>query len=373
MWIVDELRQRGGAVTFRDFMELALYHPEHGYYADPGSRYGRGGDFLTAPTASTWYGAVLGSWIVRLAEQVGPLGLVDLGSGDGAFLAAVLGHPRAADVIAGVASVERSQAMRREQQARWSCEPPFDLALVSSLDELEPPGGPVVVHASELYDASPVHRVVGRASGLAELWVVADERGLRWNERPASRVLERYLDGYGVVLDEGQLAEISPVAEDRHARLLEWAGDRAVVVVLDYGYEADRLYDPRGRRGGSLTCFREHRLSRDPLVDPGEQDITAHVNWDDLRRAARVTDRVEIGLWPLAELLVRAGLEREVERRGLGIEAELDTDTLTERQEIKRLLDPDGMGTDLKALVQAAPAMAEPVIDTLRLEHHASG
>ena len=123
--------------------------------------------------------------------------------------------------------------------------------------------------------------------------------------------------------------------------------------MLDYGYEARRLYDPRGRRGGSLTTFSRHRLGRDPLISPGTVDLTAHVNWDDLRSAAERTDWLELGLWPLAEFLVRAGIARELEDRGLGMEADLDAATVTARQEVKRLLDPEGMGSDLKMLVQA--------------------
>ena len=132
-----------------------------------------------------------------------------------------------------------------------------------------------------------------------------------------------------------------------------------MILVLDYGYEARRLYDARGRAGGSLSTFSRHELGRDPLQAPGEVDLTAHVNWDDLRNAARGAGWTEIGLWPLAEFLIRSGLEQELESRGLGVEAELDAATVTARQEVKRLLDPEGMGSDLKMLVQANGDMVE--------------
>jgi SAM-dependent MidA family methyltransferase len=131
------------------------------------------------------------------------------------------------------------------------------------------------------------------------------------------------------------------------------------MLTLDYGYETARLYNPRGRRGGSLATFRRHRVARDPLQSPGEIDITAHVNWDDLRAAGRDAGWLEVGLWPLAEFLVRSGLAVELEERGLGMEAENDAATFAARQEIKRLLDPDGMGSDLKVLVQAKGVMVD--------------
>ena len=86
--------------------------------------------------------------------------------------------------------------------------------------------------------------------------------------------------------------------------------------------------------------------------EPGEQDITAHVNWDDLLAAGGTEGWEKVGLWSLTEFLARAGIAEVVENQGLGIEAELNADTLIRRQELKRLLDPDGMGVDLKVLVQ---------------------
>jgi SAM-dependent MidA family methyltransferase len=170
-----------------------------------------------------------------------------------------------------------------------------------------------------------------------------------------------------VSLAPGQLAEINPEAEEYHGKLLEAIGG-GLVLVLDYGYPARRLYDPRGRARGSLVSYRRHELGRDLLDSPGERDLTAHVNWDDLRRAAKLRGWQEIALIPLAEFLVRAGLARLVEEQGLGPEAELDADTVTERQEIKRLLDPEGMGSDLKMLVQGRGELAEVAAEILGRE-----
>ncbi len=116
-----------------------------------------------------------------------------------------------------------------------------------------------------------------------------------------------------------------------------------------------------------MSTFRRHELGRDPLISPGEVDLTAHVNWDDLRGAAAAAGWEEIGLWPLAEFLVRAGIAEELEERGLGMEADLDATTITARQEVKRLLDPEGMGSDLKMLVQAKGEMIDIAQSVLSL------
>jgi len=359
-WIVAEIKARGGAVPFDEFMELSLYHPEHGYYSSEELRYGRNGDYLTAPTASEWYSRVFARVLSSTALVVGPLRLVDVASGDGSFIAGVLVSlgARADEVLADVVSVERSEAMRSRQVESLE-QAPIRVTWIESTPELEPAGKMTVLHASELYDAQPVVRVVGRDGGMREYWVDVDGGAPAWSERPLREEVAAYFERHGVTLEEDQIAEANLTADAMHRRLLAAAGDHGLCLVLDYGYEARRLYDPRGRGWGSLTTFRRHRLGRDPLESPGEVDVTAHVNWDDLRFAAEATEWTEVGLWQLAEFLVRAGLEDELEGRGLGMDADLDAATFTTRQEIKRLLDPEGMGSDLKVLIQAKGDMVD--------------
>ncbi len=350
-WMVEEISGRGGAISFHDFMDLALYHPGHGYYSSGLPRHGPDGDYLTAPSASPWYAAVFFRLLTGLAKILGPVTVVDVASGSGAFPEQVLDRASPAGVLRGIVSVERSSAMRDRQRTRLAGAA-VPVKVLADISELSPIEGMVVVHASELYDALPVHRVVARASGLAELWVAAVGGELKWQEVPADPSLAAYFDLHEVELAVDQLAEINLSASKVHASLLGRMGPSALCVVLDYGYEAGRLYNPRGRAGGSLACYRDHRLSRDPLLWPGEQDITAHINWGDLRLAAASSGWSEVGLWSLTEFLIRAGLAAEIEDCGLGIAAELSAETYGQRQEIKRLLDPEGMGSDLKVLVQ---------------------
>ena len=367
MWILREIRERGGEVDFRQFMELALYHSEHGYYTSRGLPWGRDGDYLTAPTASRWYGSTLAGLLRELAARSkSKCRLVDLAAGDGSFLASVLAAlgNRAVDLLVGVIAVERSPTMQTRIERR------LDGASVAVRisDELGSPGlDPVVVHASELYDAMPVHLVEQTAEGLFESTVVATETGLEWGRRPATLELEEYFSHHGVELEDGQIAEVNPAAEVFHRELLDTCRD-GVVLVLDYGYEAARLYDPRGRRRGSLVSYRQHQVGRDLLDSPGEQDLTAHVNWDDLRLAATRAGWDEIALMPLAEFLVRAGIGERVDEAGYGMEADLDAETVTARQEIKRLLDPEGMGSDLKVLIQGKGELGELVAEILNRE-----
>jgi SAM-dependent MidA family methyltransferase len=368
-WIVDEIAARGGEVFFDTYMELALYHPRHGYYSGSKPRYGREGDFLTAPSASQWYGSVLTRLLRRLGAETGPNRLIDVASGDGLLVSRVLDTLGigAHDVVAEIVSVERSRSMRGRQLDRMPTTS-VSVQVVGGMTEVGPSSAPTVIHASELYDALPVARVIGGASGLEELTVAVTSGELEWGRRRPREEVEQYFARHGVSLEEGQIAEANLAAESTHRDLLNAVGDDGLCLVLDYGYETRRLYDSRGRRGGSLSTFHRHELGRDPLTMPGEVDLTAHVNWDDFRSAAAGAGWQEIGLWPLAEFLVRAGIAEELEGHGLGMEADLDAATITARQEVKRLLDPEGMGSDLKMLVQAKGKMTEITRGALSVE-----
>jgi len=345
-------------------MELALYHPEHGYYASGSMPWGRDGDYLTAPTASGWYGATVAGLLREVSiRSEGRYRLVDIAAGDGSFLSSVLAAlgGEAVDVLAGVTAVERSAVLRNRIEGRLEGAP-----VEWRVSERLPDHGsePVVVHASELYDAMPVHLVEQTAAGLLEWTVVGTEAGLEWGRRTAGADLRAYFRHHGVELVDGQLAEINPAAEPAHRELLETYGE-GLALILDYGYEARRLYDPRGRRHGSLVSYRRHEVGRNVLESPGELDLTAHVNWDDLRQAATNSSWAEIGLMPLAEFLIRAGIAERVDEAGFGMEADLDAATVTERQEIKRLLDPEGMGSDLKMLIQGKGRLGEIAAEIL--------
>ena len=245
-----EVDARGGEISFRDYMELALYHPRHGYYCAATPRYGRGGDFLTAPTASPWYATVLADLLDRLAARVGPIAFCDVASGDGSLIAVLTAAlaRRGSRAIRRVGSVERSPAMRAVQTARLRDAEQAPLAVVGSIEELELSSGPTVVHACELFDAVPVHRVVMRSDGLKELRVATRGSALGWRESAAGAELVRYFAGHGVSLAPGQIAEARPDAGRLHRNLLGLAGEAGPDQEGREGHEPD-LPPARARRG----------------------------------------------------------------------------------------------------------------------------
>jgi len=355
--IVAEVVRRG-RITFAEFMELALYHPGAGYYTrrrtGPGPA-GRAGDFLTAPTASPVFARTLAELLAQLSATADEaLTFVELGSGEGILLEGVCEHlgPRRANVLRRIVSVEAGEWARGRVAKRCK-----GAEVYAALGDAPWPDGPVVLFASEYYDALPVHRLAARAdaSGVAlvEYYVEHDGHGgLCWAlGEPSAPELLAYLGEHGLALVHGQVAEIRPQARPVHASHLRWCGLDAVALILDYGHPGRRLYDPRARRGGSLTGYRAHTLVTDVLADPGEVDITAHVNFDDLENAAADAGWERGMIRPLGSFLTVHGALSFLPQ-GVATGQPLSPEEWAHLSAAKRLLLPSGMGADLKVLAQ---------------------
>ncbi|MHB8763870.1 MAG: class I SAM-dependent methyltransferase [Deferrisomatales bacterium] len=359
--------ERSGPVTFERFMALALYDPEHGYYASGRVRVGRDeGDFTTAPHLSPLFARCLARLVAAADLALGrpaPFVLAEGGPGEGRLALGLLDtlgarHP---DLYGRLvyAPDETSPALARRQTE----------LLAPHREKLRtwPAPGAGVYLSNELLDAFPVHRVVRRGGELLEVHVAAGEVGLEAVLLPpAGPEVPRFLAANGLQVPEGGEVEVSLGVEGWLGRV---AGtlERGYVVTLDYGDEARRLYGP-ARPGGTCVAYRGHRLSDDLLASPGEQDLTAHVDFTALRRHG---ERLGLAASPLLgqrDFLFALGLAAEVEALdGLGLST---AELLAARRSLAPLLLPGpGMGDGFKALVLAkgAPLGALPLDPTAAL------
>ncbi len=280
--IADLIRSRilaSGTMPFPSFMGLALYHPEHGYYAQGPGRTGRGGDFYTSVSVGAAFGELMAGQFCEVWEQLGrpaDFQILERGASDGAF---------ARDVLAWAARVR----------------PDFHAALVYRIDEPlpalaaaqreklaafgdkvqwgfgEPAAG--VFFANELLDAVPFRRVRWNGCEWRELCVCLDDAGdFTWVEQDlrdyASR---RYLAELGTDFPDGYTTEIA-AAVATEVWLAGASLREGVVFLCDYGYERDAYYKS-SRTTGTLRCYRGHRAHEDPFDAIGETDLTAHVDW----------------------------------------------------------------------------------------------
>lgn len=296
--LIREEIARQGAVPFGRFMELALYHPRYGYYERRPRPIGRGGDFYTSVSVGALFGQLLGlafaEWNradARGASQVGPWQIVEAGAHDGGLAADVLDALRHRDP-AGYETleywvVEPSPRRATLQQARLRGFAP-KVRWWTSLEALPSTGVRGVVLCNELLDAFPVRRWG---------WDAAHRRWFEWGvtwladrfswarlepASPADQPLDLPLP-LQAVLPDGFSLETCPAAE-AWWRQAATALRRGHLVAFDYGLTEEEWLAPH-RPQGTLRAYRNHQLCPDVLADPGDQDLTAHVNFSRLQAA----------------------------------------------------------------------------------------
>jgi SAM-dependent MidA family methyltransferase len=327
-----------GGMPFRDFIELALYHPEHGYYGAGRARLGRGGDFFTNVSVGKVYGELLAGQFVEMWERLGRPGdfaIVEQGANDGAFAADVLGWCReeASDFYGAMRYViVEGLEVLRGRQAEALAGFAGKVSWRPALEEME--GFTGVHFSNELVDAFPVHLVRWREGGWMELWVTGE---LGWLEEPIAPgpLLERLAD---VPQIDGYTTEINLEAP-RWAATLAARLEQGWVLAVDYGMARDRYYAPESHTG-TLQCYAGHTRGIDPLANPGHCDLTAHVEFTSLADAFLATGMELAGYTDQHHFLTGLAARAFAQR----------APTPQESRGLKTLLHPEMLGTSFQVL-----------------------
>ncbi len=342
----------GGPITIAEYMAEALGHPEHGYYRrrDP---LGAAGDFTTAPEIGQAFGELLGLWCADCWDQMGrprPVCLVELGPGRGTLMADAL---RAATVMPGFRQaidlhlVETSPTLRARQLEALG-----DAAWHDRFETV--PAGPMLLIANEFFDALPVHQFQATAAGWRERLVALEAGGegfrpaLASAASPAAALIAPSLDPAG--LPPGSVVEVAPagiaLAAAIGARL---TADGGAAVIIDYGHAASAA-------GDTLQAVRGHR--RHPvLAEPGAADLTAHVDFAALGRAAAQSGARVHG--PVTQGAFLRALGIEARTAALKAKATADKAEAIETG-ARRLIDEAEMGKLFKVLALCAPGLPPP-------------
>jgi SAM-dependent MidA family methyltransferase len=346
---------REGPITFRDFMQTALYDPELGYYNTERLKIGAQGDYYTSSNVHPAFGAVLARAFAELWASSGePSTIVEMGPGTGQLAADVLSamrdeHPATFDRLTYVV-VEASTAMRRRQRDKLAsfgyrvrfCEP----------DDLEHRSVRGIAFSNEFVDALPVHRARYTSGALEEAYVGAGSAtdaahlALIWS-KPSTKRLTEYLERIAVALREGQIIEINLDAVDWLGRMAHTL-EHGFLVTIDYGDTAQHLCTP-DRRSGTLRSFYRHRLIDSPLERIGEQDITASVNFTALIEYGRDLGFELVSYERQTAFLTRMGL---IEKIAAEHDASDSLDDLKERLAVKNLFVPGGVSDSFRVLIQ---------------------
>jgi SAM-dependent MidA family methyltransferase len=354
-----------GRMSFARFMALALGHPEHGYYARAGLRWGAAGDFESSPEVHPVFGYLWARQLLECWERLDrpdPFAVVEAGAGSGGFAAAYLGwlRERAPDCYAATRATLLDAHERRvdEQRARLAAAGlAAEHALLDAWVARTGAPGTGVLLSNELFDALPVHLVERRGGELHEWYVAAAVGGgLRLELGPASTpALAAQLAAAGVAPGDGCRAEVSLAAPALLRALARRLG-RGYLLTIDYGYEAAALYAP-WRRMGTLMAFRAHSPQPDPLARPGETDLTAHVDLTTLARAAAAEGWTSAPSTSQAEALTALGAAEALEAARVRAAAD-PAAFFGARRAIETLLDPGALGR-IRVLVQAKGAPLE--------------
>lgn len=359
-----------GPIPFVRFMELALYHPQFGYYMrvpeQTTERIGRQGDFYTSSDLHP----ILGQALAKQAEQMDQLlghppqfTVIEMGPGKGLlaqhFLSACQRHHSSLFHRLRYILIECSPAMQASQRKNLSpwLDRPELLSWVDDLEHVPSQGVTGLFFSNELLDALPVHRVHASETGIDELWVdYRDGRFVECLKPLSSEALAQHLRGVQAEWPNGYRTEVN-------LRALEWMKqlarrvDRGFVLTIDYGHTAQDFYR-RDRMRGTFLCYWQHSVNEDPFSRVGDQDMTAHVDFSSLAIAGEAHGLETTGFTNQMSFLMGLGVEQML--------AELEQDSAVFNSAIQ-LLRPNGMGTTFKVLIQHK-GVRNPILDGLKFK-----
>jgi SAM-dependent MidA family methyltransferase len=350
--LLAERIRRFGPITFAEYMRECLYHPIHGYYSQAEAR--RFADYYTSVDVHPIFGRLLARQFAEMWEQLDrPTGfhLVEAAAGTGRLAAHILSFvqrklPEFYKAIRYVA-VERSPARCDQLAARLAAYIAEGRCKMAMEMPMKIPLG--CVFSNELVDALPVHRVVQREGGLHEIFMASDGTSFSEVCMPLSTcAIAEYFAAQGIALTEGQQAEAGLEACD----LISEIGRRlrrGFVLTIDYGHEATDLFDAHHMAGTALA-YANHRANEEFYAAPGQQDLTAHVNFTALQMWGERVGLARLGLVSQTSFLLALGQKNDF--ADLYDENMDETERVRARLQLKTLIFPEGMGERFQVLIQ---------------------
>jgi SAM-dependent MidA family methyltransferase len=321
--------EAGGWIGFDRFMAMALYTPGLGYYAGSRPTFGlmpaTGSDFVTAPELSPLFGRALATQVAQALAATGTDEVWEFGAGSGALAAQLL--DALGDRVRRYTVVDVSGSLRQRQAARLAAHGDR----VRWIDRL-PDRFEGVVVGNEVLDAMPVQLLARRGGAWQERGVAWRDDAFAWSERPTA--LRPPMEPAGT---HDYLTEIHPQARAFVATLADGLR-RGAVFLIDYGFPEHEYYHPQ-RAMGTLVCHRAHRVDDAPLEDPGQKDITAHVDFTGIALAGQEQGLQVLGYTSQARFLLNCGLG-----------ALLDAQPLPVRAQALRLVNEHEMGELFKVI-----------------------
>jgi SAM-dependent MidA family methyltransferase len=346
--IVSSPQQR---ITFAEYMELVLYHPQFGYYASNSDRIGDRGDFFTSPHLGRDFGELLAVQLHQIWQILGSFPsfqIVEMGAGQGILAADILSYMQQEypDLFTAIdyIIIEAAPAMITAQQAKLSSFP-VRWCQWSEINDNAIVGCFI---SNELIDAFPVHQIVVHDRQLQEVYLQWDSVAENfieilgslstprladyWQLNGVKILDDRYLDGYRTEVNLAALDWLTTVSKKLQ---------QGYIISIDYGYTADRYYNTQ-RSQGTLQCYYRHRHHHDPYINIGYQDLTTHVDFTALEKQGQLIGLNTVGFIQQAMWLMALGLGDRI--AAISHQTGNIQSLLQRRQNLHQLIDPTGLG-----------------------------
>ncbi|MGK7896408.1 MAG: class I SAM-dependent methyltransferase [Xenococcus sp. (in: cyanobacteria)] len=341
-------------ITFAEYMNLVLYHPEYGYYSSGKVVIGSQGDYFTSSSLSSDFGQLLGQQFIEIwhkLEQPNPFYLVEMGAGNGSLAMDILKYLQQSQVLDIEALdyiiIEASPALRKQQKE--TLQELINLGIdITWKNWTDIPDNSLIgcLFSNELLDAFPVHRLRVINQELKEIYVTVSEHKI------VEVVGELSTPN---LLDYFKLVEIDLLSSDYpnnyttevNLAALDWLSTVAqklkqgYVITIDYGYPAVKYYHPQ-RYQGTLNCYYRHRHHHNPYVNLGEQDLTAHVDFTALEKQGQLLGLETIGVTQQGLFLMALGLGDKLQALSQG-NWEI-SEVMQRRDQLHQLINPTGLG-----------------------------
>ena len=377
--IEQEIRERG-PIPFSRYVEICLYDPELGYYSRNVEQFGKAGDFYTSSDVHAVFGRLLARQFEEIWRVLGSperIEILELGPGRGFFAQDVLdwSEKKFPDFSRALhySLAENSPALRQRLQATLSRHfaagkallhseggPPIGKGTTSvvptdvSIERALAPEVPIIVFANEFFDALPVEvlspqgqlHISGKNGRLFETW------------HPASAEALEFLDRYSIHPDAAERIE-APLIAQRYISQIAAALTCGVIIAIDYGYT--RHEQLAGRHRGTITAYRQHSVSANPYEAPGEQDVTAHVNFTALAAAAEEQRMHVQPLLTQSQFLMGIGEHNQFADAFEG--CRLPQERAKVALQLKHLVTPAGMGETFHVLIASKGINPEQVAE----------
>lgn len=340
--ILNRISEKG-RITFAEFMDMALYYPDLGYYQKE-NPFGVTGSFYTSVNASETFGFSIAKSNLNIIKQFKlPSNICEMGAGSGMLANDILNYYRenAPEFYENVKYIiiEKSEYLIERQKDLLAAH--HGKVEWVSFDEFNNFEG--VFFSNELVDAFPIHRVIRIGKDLKEIYVIYKDDKLQFFPDDFSTdELDDYIKKLKIKLVDKQIADIN-LESLRWIRSLGSKIKRGFVVTIDYGWTADKLYAPF-RMDGTVTCYFKHKQNNDFFERIGEQDITAFVDFTALIEYGKEVGFDYVNLLPQSLYLVQSGILEYIPK----------ATTDLQRASIKSLIIPEGgFGTNFHVLIQS--------------------